>query len=235
MSRFPRLAELAVILSIGGVVFALLGPAFRGPGPCTAPRAQSANNLRHFGLAFNTYASYYGHGFPTVGGGHGMHPGLSWRVAILPFIEEDQLYAKFHLDEPWDSPHNSTLIPLMPKDYSNPVVKDAPGFTRYRAVVGEFTAFEKPVAGRETLGQDPKNWSGGSGKRVCVVEAADPVVWTRPDELEYDPARPLPRLGAYGDGSGRCQIVFTDASVGSYRPDTDEAELRELFSGPARK
>jgi hypothetical protein len=232
MSRFTQLAKLAVLLSVGAVLFALLVSYPVGdPGP--SPRTQSGLNLRQFGLAFNTYSLNYGHGFPPVGGGNGMHPGLSWRVAILPFIEEEDLYAKFHLDEPWDSPHNKTLIPLMSRTYANPGVEDAPGFTRYRAVVGDFTAFEKPVAGREPLGRDPKNWPDGIRKPVCVVEAADPVVWTRPDELEYDPTQPLPRLGAYW--SGRCQIVFSDASVGSYRPDTDEAELRELFSGPGRR
>ena len=230
-----RSLELAVILSIVAVVFALFGPTYFGPGPCVAPQTLSANNLRQFGLAFDTYSLFYGHGFPPVGGGNGMHPDLSWRVAILPFIEEEELYAKFHLDEPWDSPHNRTLIPLMPKSYSFPRVQDAPGFTRYRAVVGEFTAFEKPVAGREPLGRDPKNWSRSIRKPVCVVEAADPVVWTQPDELECDPTEGLPRLGAYGNGSVRCQIVFSDASVGSFRLDTDEAELRELFSGAARK
>ncbi len=43
------------------------------------------------------------------------HPLLSWRVAILPYLGEGNLYKQFHLDEPWDSPHNRTLIAKMPK------------------------------------------------------------------------------------------------------------------------
>ena len=41
-------------------------------------------------------------------------PGLSWRVAILPYLEQDTLYKQFKLDEPWDSPHNKKLIRQMP-------------------------------------------------------------------------------------------------------------------------
>ena len=45
---------------------------------------------------------------------------LSWRVQILPFIEEDCLYKEFHQDEPWDSPHNVKLLPRMPKIFIDP-------------------------------------------------------------------------------------------------------------------
>ncbi len=44
-------------------------------------------------------------------------PLLSWRVAILPFLEQDNLYRQFKLDEPWDSEHNKKLISKMPKIY----------------------------------------------------------------------------------------------------------------------
>ena len=47
-------------------------------------------------------------------------PLLSWRVAILPFLEQQPLYEQFHLDEPWDSPHNKTLIEQMPQVYAIP-------------------------------------------------------------------------------------------------------------------
>src|SRR5262245_49932104 len=56
------------------------------------------------------YASYDADGTPL----------LSWRVLILPFIEQHQLYSQFHLDEPWDSPHNIELLPLMPISYRAP-------------------------------------------------------------------------------------------------------------------
>ncbi len=52
--------------------------------------------------------------------------GLSWRVHLLPFLGEAVLYREFHLDEPWDSPHNMTLVSRMPQVYG----EDALGLTR---------------------------------------------------------------------------------------------------------
>ena len=58
--------------------------------------------------------------------------GLSWRVHILPFVEENQLYERFHLDEPWDSPHNIQLLSEMPSIYVCPSVDLQPGYTVYQ-------------------------------------------------------------------------------------------------------
>ena len=48
-------------------------------------------------------------------------PLLSWRVLILPYIEEQALYEQFHLDEPWDSPHNEPLLRQIPRCYRSPL------------------------------------------------------------------------------------------------------------------
>jgi len=39
---------------------------------------------------------------------------------ILPYIEQNNLYQQFHLDEPWDSEHNQKLMQQMPKTYASP-------------------------------------------------------------------------------------------------------------------
>ncbi|MEQ8788046.1 MAG: hypothetical protein RIC55_17190 [Pirellulaceae bacterium] len=44
-------------------------------------------------------------------------PLLSWRVAMLPGLYCRTLYGEFHLDEPWDSPHNLKLLKHMPTAY----------------------------------------------------------------------------------------------------------------------
>src|SRR5438552_3335668 len=72
-------------------------------------------------------------------------PLLSWRVEILPFIEYGALYNEFHLDEPWDSPHNIELLPRMPKIYASPYDKycKAPRYHTFCQVfVGKGTPFE---------------------------------------------------------------------------------------------
>src|SRR5438105_10195864 len=70
-------------------------------------------------------------------------PLLSWRVLLLPFIEEDGLYKQFKLDEPWDSPHNIQLVPRMPVifgPYRNKATGD--GMSYFRVFVGPGAAFE---------------------------------------------------------------------------------------------
>ena len=74
---------------------------------------QSTNNLKQIGLALHNFRSANDH-FPADIRGKDGKPLLSWRVAILPFIEQQALFNEFHLDEPWDSTHNKTLIEHMP-------------------------------------------------------------------------------------------------------------------------
>src|SRR6185437_7251534 len=79
-------------------------------------------------------------------------PLLSWRVAILPYLGEDVLFKRFRLDEPWDSPHNKALLPLMPRVYGLPSAKPgdpslAAGMTHYQVFVGPGTAFEPRKVG----------------------------------------------------------------------------------------
>ena len=70
-------------------------------------------------------------------------PLLSWRVSILPFIEQDNLYKQFHLDEPWDSKHNLPLANAIVKIYTLPVwPTQSEGYTHYRAFVGNGAAFD---------------------------------------------------------------------------------------------
>jgi hypothetical protein len=212
------------------VAIVLFCPAPHG-GCHWSPRIASANNLRQLALSLNTYALDKGNGFPPACGGNGMHPGLSWRVAILPYMEEEELFSQFHLDEPWDSVHNRKLIPLMPKAFSISGVRDPEGQTRYRAIVGDFAAFATPVPGQDApRGRRPQDFRSSPAKTVCIVEAADAVIWTKPDELEYGPGMALPRLSTHWNGSGP-QFVRADALVESIRPDAEEEELRTLFSG----
>src|SRR5205085_10226222 len=98
-------------------------------------------------------------------------PLLSWRVAILPYIEQGQLYKQFKLDEPWDSEHNRKLIPLMPATYVVPAAPPKPGETHYRVFVGGGAAFD--LAKPTRISQ----FTDGSSNTFLIVETADTVVW----------------------------------------------------------
>jgi hypothetical protein len=151
-------------------------------------------------------------------------PLLSWRVLILPFIEQDALYKGFKLDEPWDSPHNIQLVTKMPRIYAP--YKGEPsgdGMTYFQAFVGPSAAFEG------TTGLKFSDFTDGTSNTFLIVEAWDPVPWTKPEDLIYDPDGPLPRLGGIiRDGSFRA--AFADGSVHNIRNGTSEETIRALIT-----
>jgi prepilin-type processing-associated H-X9-DG protein len=132
---------------------------------------------------------------------------LSWRVAMLPYLEQEDLYKQFKLDEAWDSEHNKKLIAKMPKLYA-PVngVKAPEGHTFYQMVIG-------PRAMRPGFGIE--NIPDGTSNTIAVVEAAQPVVWTKPDDISV-PGEELPKdlLKKFG---GVCKhgfnVLMWDGSV----------------------
>jgi hypothetical protein len=139
--------------------------------------------------AIHGYHDVHGKLPPSVVRDKGGKPLYSWRVALLPFLEEGPLYKRFTLDEPWDSPHNKTLAVHTPWCYSGPWPNEDDGTTHYQVFVGPRTAFERDGL---TFADFPGGWS----HTLFVVEAAAPVPWSKPADLEYDPDGPLPALGA---------------------------------------
>ena len=151
-------------------------------------------------------------------------PLLSWRVHLLPYLEQEPLYKQFHLDEPWDSPHNKKLIAKIPPVYRM-LKPDAAkqGMTRCLAPVGENTAF----SGKTGLAL--KEIKGGSTNTIIIVEvAADGAVpWTKPVDLQYDPKNPAKGLG---DASADSFVAaLCDGSVKRMPKKTDPEKLRKLF------
>src|SRR5262249_27686727 len=131
-------------------------------------------------------------------------PLLSWRVALLPYIEQAALYQKFKLDEPWDSPHNMKLAEIVVPTYAVPGDKagEEPK-TFYRVFVAApgkppQTAWQTNPYKDLPLGAFGGKLTAipdGTSNTLGVVEAGEAVPWTKPDELPYDPKAPLPKLG----------------------------------------
>lgn len=154
-----------------------------------ARRVASMNNTRQMALAFHNYQSAYGK-FPQSSVDDQGRPLLSWRVHILPFIEQNELYEQFHLDEPWDSPHNRKLIDQMPPSFRSPSSPAPNGKTVYLGIGGETGIFN----GKET---DFADVTDGTSNTALIVEVnADRAVdWTRPVDYVPDPKKPLDGLG----------------------------------------
>ncbi len=102
-----------------------------------ARRAQSVNNLKQIALAMHNLHDVNNHFPPQAIVDDDGKPLLSWRVAMLPYLEQQDLYNEFKLDEPWDSEHNKALIPRMPAVFAIPgAAKPEPGKTFYRGFSG---------------------------------------------------------------------------------------------------
>jgi hypothetical protein len=197
-----------------GVAAGLLLPAVQAAREA-GRRAQSLNNTKQIMLAMLNYESTKGTYPPQAICDAQGKPLLSWRVAILPYIEQDALYKQFHLDESWDSPHNRPLIAMMPSIYQNPsgrVVK--PGMANYLAVRGKGLMFEG------TTGRKMSDVRDGVSNTIALVEADDDraVEWTKPQDWDFNATKPLAGLGhahpggfgaAFGDGS----VHFISASI----------------------
>ena len=80
-----------------------------------ANRARSSNYLKQLAIVMQTYSDVNnGRLAPAAVFDKDGKPLLSWRVLMLPYLEQDALYKEFHLDEPWDSDHNKKLLEKMP-------------------------------------------------------------------------------------------------------------------------
>jgi hypothetical protein len=235
-----RLRPVAVAAVVALVVI-FLGCGGFGMGPKEDPkevearnRGETRNNLLYLVKSFHNFAATYNGKLAAHARYKDGKPLLSWRVTILPYLEEDKLFSEFKLDEPWDSPHNLKLLPRMPKVFATPGAKtDAPHSTCYQAVVGPAGPWVIPV----DLRTSPAGFGGmalprsftpaGTSNVICLVETTPAVPWTKPDDVSYDPKQALPKFGGvYGDGF---HAVFWDGDV-RFITKIDERTQRMLLN-----
>jgi hypothetical protein len=189
-----------------------------------ASRASSANNLRQIALAMHNFHDTHGRLPAQATYDKNGKPMLSWRVLILPYLEQNDLYKQFRLDEPWDSEHNKKLLDKMPKLYASPydenTLKDRT--TYYQGFAGKGAFFEGKKGLRFA------DFTDGLSNTIMVVEAAKAVPWTKPEDIPYDPAKPLPKLGR--PGAKGFQAALCDGSVRFIADTIKETTLRNAIT-----
>jgi hypothetical protein len=180
-------------------------------------RARSINNLKQIGLAFHNYAQINNH-FPPpalLGGNQTKFP-YSWRVAILPYLDQDALYRQYRFDEPWDGPNNRKLIDQMPAVYSVSSATGAPlsrSNTSYYVFAGATTALGSPwvSGGKNTEETSFQHITDGTSNTILAVEWDGNVPWTKPDDIPFDPNGPIPALGGFWPDE--FNVLMCDGSV----------------------
>lgn len=207
-------------------------------------RTKVMNNFKQIGLAMHNYHDTFA-GMPAqaIYSADGK-PLLSWRVAILPFIEQENLYRQFRLDEPWDSEHNKALLDQMPPVYAIPGVEDQDkGMTAVQGFIGAqvdklesnippIAMFPRPDEVNPNFGNPFSRGRrlaeivDGTSNTLLAVEAANAVPWTKPEDIPFNPDD-LPELGGHtGEGFF---AVFGDGSVQFISNRIDAESLRRLI------
>jgi hypothetical protein len=210
----------------GGAPGGLVGD-IRGSALAT----QHTNNLKQIALALMLYADAHGGQLPpavTYGGPDGRTPLYSWRVAILPYLEQDLLYKQFHITEPWDSPHNKTLVARMPKVFALP--GGQPGSTTpYQVFVGPNTPWS--VDNGRIGPKFPAGFPDGTSNTILVAEAMHPVEWTKPADMVVDPGKHPMLLLGHHIKHNKCYVAMADGSVRSISVvGTSEQTLRNAIN-----
>ena len=204
------------------MLLAILVPALEKSRKA-AQRIASSNNLKQIALAMHNYHGANGHLPGAAIRDNNGKPLLSWRVALLPFLEQDALYNRFKLDEPWNSEHNLKLLKEMPRVYRlGNMPQKEPDKTFYQVFTGKGTPFEKDE------GQKFEDITDGTSNTILFIEAGDPVPWTKPEDLTYAADKPLPKLG--GLLSEVFLAAYCDGSVHPISRNVNEQRLRALIT-----
>ena len=186
----------------------------------------SVDHLKQLALALHNYHEVNNH-FPAAATVDGKGKSLlSWRVQLLPYLEQSRLFNQFKLDEPWDSPNNKPLIAQMPAIFRAQGDKTLkPGMTTYLAIVDKDSAF--PPEGKTITF---KNMTDGSSNTIMFIDAAleNAVTWTKPDDIGLDVAVLKKSMQARFNTGGL--VVFCDGAVASLVKDLPDATLRDLVT-----
>jgi Protein of unknown function (DUF1559) len=189
-------------------------------------QVQCTNNLKMLTLAAQNYENNNG-ALPAVAiVDKAGKPLLSWRVHLLPYLEEAKLYQEFHLDEPWDSEHNKKLIARMPAVFRGPSPwLNAAGKTIFLAPTGKGTAWPGGPKGLRIF-----DFNDGTSQTIYLVTAdnSHAVEWTKPEDLKFDPAKPHAGLGRH---SGLYLFGMADGSVHPAKLTVSKETLKDAF-GP---
>ncbi|MBC8352427.1 MAG: DUF1559 domain-containing protein [Planctomycetes bacterium] len=231
MVGFVLVAALGVMI-VGGGVLALLLLAVK-TGPQRAPRNECATNLKQIGLAMHNYHDVYKTFPPAFIPDENGEPERSWRVLLLPFLDQQTMFQQYDFNEPWDAPENQFAVSTDVPTYRCPSdPTSAPTDTSYVVLTGPGTIFEE--------GKDPsiRNIIDGTSNTIMAVElSGSGINWCEPKDL--DVAEFVAMFGTSRTGMsssphpGGLNVLMADGSVQflSFNIDATLAEALATCNG----
>lgn len=201
-----RVARFAELLIPFGMQIAETGRA-------AARRMQCTNKLKNLALAMHNYHEVNGHLPPVYTVDENGKPLHSWRVLLLPYVEQQAMYEAIRLDEPWDSEHNRRFHDKMPSVFRCPQLTKgkADRDSAYCVVVGEET-FGRPGEKGLKFGEI----TDGTSNTIMILERKEPVCWMAPIDITQEDAYLGIDKKAEGIGSNHeagVNAAFCDGSV----------------------
>jgi hypothetical protein len=180
-------------------------------------------------LAVANYHETYGCFPPAYVADRDGKPMHSWRVLILPFLEQQELYRAYNFDEPWNGPNNRKLASRVGNIYlRSGLESDQIQTTSFVAIVGPQTMWSgsKPRS-RKVLGD-------GAHDTLMVVEVPDGQFhWMEPRDLEFDSMsfkiNDRSRRGL-GSRLGGARVVSADGTVRTLPDGFDANKLRAMLT-----
>jgi hypothetical protein len=163
--------------------------------------AINRNRVKDIVLAMHNYLGANGSFPPAFVAGPDGKPWHSWRVLLLPFLNQQELYDKYSFDEPWNGPHNIKLLARMPEVYSDPIYgENKQHYAHVVAIVGVGMAFsvyggqlDDQIAHRATVlglkavkgGRKISEFKDGTSNTILVatVGPSRRIPWLKPEDL----------------------------------------------------
>jgi hypothetical protein len=216
-AKIEQKASVVVLSTHSDDVSAILPRLIEGVRSARAgERAeQGVNNLRQIGLAFHNYHSTHNHFPPAVVIGPDGKTPHSWRVELLPFLEQQALYNEYQMNEPWDSEKNLKVLAKMPAVYRSPeaVLGTTPmdQFSSYFVLTGPDTIFS------DNNGCEIQSITDGTSNTILAVETPRRIPWTKPEDIAVviEQNRATKLAGFQGD---EFHALFADGSVRTIKP-----------------
>jgi hypothetical protein len=141
--------------------------------------AMAQGPLNQLQLALLDYHHTYGQFPPAYIADESGTPIHSWRVLILPYVEQRGLYDAYNFSEPWNGPNNSKLASEMPRIFRSPSEQESKAFTNIVTITGPGTAF--PGSASTTL----SDFVDGPENTILLAEITNSTVpWLQPRDID---------------------------------------------------